>query len=80
MWVLCHVWSYLGALVCHVWSYLGALDAQECGWQEMHGKLILQTNAKFPQTLAVGLELEGTCVWVQCQPRVGWKALEAKGG
>ena len=59
---------------------MGAPDAQECGWQEMHDKLRLQTNAKFPQTLAVGLELEGMWVWVQCQPRVGWKALEAKGG
>ena len=43
----------------HIWSYLGALDAQECGWQEMHDKLILQTIAKFPQTLVVGLVLEG---------------------
>ena len=54
----------------HIWSYLEALDAQECGWQEMHDKLRLQTIAKFPQTLVVGLELEGTWVWVQCQPNV----------
>ena len=45
----------------HNWSYLGALDAQECDWQEMHDKLMLQTNAKFPQTLVVGLDLEGMC-------------------
>ena len=56
-------------VLLHVWSYLGALDAQECDWQEMHDKLNLQTVAQFPQTLAVGLELEGTWVWVQCQPK-----------
>ena len=62
----------------HVWSYLGAPDAQECGWQEMHDKLILQTIAKFPQTLVVGLELEGIWVWVQCQPKGGLEGTGSK--
>ena len=44
----------------------------------MHDKLILQTNGKFPQTLAVGLELEGMCVLVQCQPKIEMGRLTLK--
>ena len=58
---------------------MGALDAQECDWQEMHDKLILQTIAKFPQTLVVGFELEEYVFGCNVSPRVGWKELEAKG-
>ena len=58
---------------------MGALDAQECDWQEMHDKLILQTIAKFPQTLVVGFELEECVFGCNVSPRVGWKELEAKG-
>ena len=64
-------------------AYLELFGSSRCTrvWLAgMHDKLRLQTIAKFPQTLVVGFELEGICVWVQCQPRVGWKVLEAKGG